>query len=115
MARSVGQEIRDSMRPLLDGVDLEAHEGLTFLLLPTSEARWPHLAMLSVGQIVAVGGRELPLALWLNSPATATLARTGQATLALVYAEAGYALRCTPRRGADLHLERSGRLAFFAL
>ena len=115
MARSVGQAIPNSIRPLFDGADLEAHEGLTLLLLTTTDAGWPHLAMLSVGEIVAVGARELRLALWLNSTATTNLARTGQATLALVHAEAGYSLRCTARRGADLHLERSGRLAFFAL
>src|SRR5215207_8686012 len=82
MARSVGQEIPDSIRPLFDGTDLEAREGLTILLLTTTEAGWPHLAMLSVGEIVAAGARELRLALWVNSTATTNLARTGQATLA---------------------------------
>ena len=78
-----------------------------------TEDGWPHLAMLSVGEVLATGPRELRLALWRSSTATANLTRAGQATLALVHDGTGYYLRCSARRGPDLELEQSGPLAYF--
>ena len=114
MARSIGNEIPVAIRPLFDGVDLEAREGLTFLLLTTTEDGWPHLAMLSVGELLAVGERDLRAALWHGSTAAGNLGRNGKATLALVHDQAGYYLRCTARPGPDLEIEH-GRLAYFEL
>jgi hypothetical protein len=70
--------------------------------------------MLSVGEVLGVGPRDLRLALWRNSTAATNLTRTGQATLALVHDNAGYSLRLRARRGADLETPLSGRLAYFA-
>lgn len=53
------------------------------LLTVTAEG-WPHVALLSVGEVLAVSGRELRLALWPSSTTTANLERTGRATLAAV-------------------------------
>lgn len=114
MARSVGDEIPEAIRPLFTGVDLEAREGLTFLLLTATADGWPHLAMLSVGELIAVGPRELRMALWRGSTAASNLARTGQATLALVHQGAAYSLRCSGRQGSDLPIEH-GRLSYFEL
>jgi hypothetical protein len=114
MARSIGNEIPQHIRRLFDGDDLEAREGLTFLLLTTNEDGWPHLAMLSVGEVLRVGARELRAALWPGSTAATNLARTGQGTLALVHQEVGYYLRCSAQQGPDLRIE-NGRLAYFEL
>jgi hypothetical protein len=114
MARSVGNTIPAQIRPLLDGNALETREGVTFLLLTSSDDGWPHLAMLSVGELLAVGDRELRAALWPGSTAATNLARTGQATLALVHDEAGYYLRCSAEAGPDLPIQ-GGRLAYFEL
>jgi hypothetical protein len=114
MARSVGNELPEAIRPLFTGADLEAREGLTFLLLTTTADGWPHLAMISVGEVIAVGERDLRLALWRGSTAAGNLARDGRATLALVHGGAGYSLRCSGRQGPDLPIEH-GRLSYFAL
>ena len=115
MARSVGNELPPEIRPLFEAEDIATLEGLTFLVLTTTEDGWPHLAMISVGEIVATGPRDLRMALWRNSTASQNVTRTGRFTLALVHAEAGYSLRCSARRGPDLELEGVGRLACFAV
>jgi hypothetical protein len=114
MARSAGNAIPAPIRPLLEGTDIEALEGLTFLLLTTNDDGWPHLAMLSVGELVAAGERDLRAALWPGSSAARNLARTGQCTLAVIHQEVGYYLRCSAREGPDLKIE-GGRLAYFEL
>jgi hypothetical protein len=114
MARSTGNEIPEAIRPLFAGADLEAHEGLTFLLLTTTADGWPHLAMISVGEVISVGARDLRMALWRGSTAAGNLARDGRATLALVHDGAGYSLRCSGRQGLDLPIEH-GRLSYFEL
>ena len=113
MARSTGNQIEPAIRPLFAGDDLAAREGLTFLLLSTTEDGWPHLAMLSVGEVLAVDDRRLKLALWRNSTAAGNLTRTERATLALVHGGAGYYLRLSTRRGPDVQAPLSGRLAYF--
>jgi hypothetical protein len=51
MARSVGNEIPPEIRPLFESEDIASLEGLTFLVLTTTEDGWPHLAMISVGRL----------------------------------------------------------------
>jgi len=115
MARSVGNTIPEALTPLLDGNDIAGNEGLTFLLLTSTAEGWPHLAMLSVGEVLLAGERQLAVALWRGSTAAGNLARGGQATLALVHQGAGYSLRCRAREQSDLELGEHGRLAFFEL
>jgi hypothetical protein len=115
MSRSLGSELPGGIQQLLDGTDLASREGLTFLLLTTDENGWPHVAMLSVGEVVAVGPRTLRAGLWLHSTATKNLSRSGQATLALVADGNGYYVRARARRGDDLDLGPDGRLAYFVL
>jgi hypothetical protein len=115
MARAIGNAIPAPIRPLFSGDDLESREGLTFLVLTTTQEGWPHVAMIGVGEIVAVGPRDLRLALWPGSTATANLTQSGRPTLALVHDGVGYALRCSAERGPDLPARRSGPLAFFRL
>jgi hypothetical protein len=115
MARSIGYNVPQVLAPLFTGEDLPAHEGLTFLLLSNTAEGWPHLAMLSVGEVLLAGERNLLVALWRGSTAAGNLGRTGLATLALVHQGAGYSLRCQARQQPDLDLSEHGRLAFFAL
>jgi hypothetical protein len=114
MAHSIGNRIPDVIRPLFAGDDLEAHGGLTYLFLTCADGGWPHLAMLSVGEVLAVDARELRVALWRGSTASVNLAQTGKATLALIHEGVSYGLRCSARQGPDLPIE-NGRLAYFEL
>ena len=116
VSRSIGNDLPPILRPLLDGRDQAIREGVTFLLLTTTHHGWPHVAMLSVGELLYTGPRTLRAALWPSSTATRNLTRTRRATVALVHEGSGYYLRCCARRGEDLEgLSSEGRLAFFEM
>jgi len=121
MARSIGNELPAAIvsllaaDPLPDQADADGLD-LTILVLTTTPDGWPHLAMVSLGEIIAVGPRALRLALWPNSTAARNLWREQRMTLALVHDEAAYSVRCAARRGADLVLPANGgQLACFGL
>jgi hypothetical protein len=105
----------DSVRRLLDGSDLAKREGLTFLLLTNDEDSWPQVAMLSVGEVVAVAPDVLHAGLWLHSGTSKNLTRSGRATLVIVANGNGYYIRVNAARGTDLDLGPEGRLAYFVL
>jgi len=113
MARSIGSRIPLSVLALLSGEALEQRIGLTFLLLSATADGWPHLAMLSVGEVVAPDDGHLRLALWPASTAAGNLARDGRATLSLVHEGAGYSVRLGMSRGPDLVTPLGGTLARF--
>jgi hypothetical protein len=111
----VGNELPDAVRHLLDGSDLAKREGLTFLLLTNDAQDWPQVAMLSVGEVLALDARSLRAALWLRSSSAENLTRTGKATLIVIASGAAYYIRLSARRGDDLNVGAEGRLAYFVL
>ncbi len=115
MTRSVGKQLPEAVSSQLDGSDLANREGLTFLLLTNDEDSWPQVAMLSVGEVVAIDASTLHVGLWLHSSTAQNLTRTGKATLVLVANGAGYYVRVAANRGDDLNLGEEGRLAYFVL
>lgn len=117
VTRSVGDRLPETLQTLLDGTDLANREGLTFLLLTNDEESWPQVAMLSVGEVVAVDARTLRAGLWLHSGTSNNLTRSGRATLVVIVVAngAGYYVRVVARRGEDLDLGAEGRLAYFVL
>jgi hypothetical protein len=115
VTRSLGTQLPQTVRALLDGSQLAEREGLTFLLLTNDEDHWPQVAMLSVGEVVAVASDVLHAGLWLHSGTSKNLTRTGQATLVLIADGNGYYVRVRATRGPDLDLGAEGRLAYFVL
>ena len=115
MPTSLGSRLPDKLQSLFAGDDLASGVGETFLLLTTGEDGWPHMAMLSVGELLLGDPSMLRAALWLHSTATRNLTREGRGVLALVQDGAGYYLRCEASRGPDLDLGEDGRLAYFEL
>jgi hypothetical protein len=115
VSRTVGNALPAALGKLLGGTDLARAAGLTVLLLTVDEAGWPRVAMLSAGEVLATGDRDLRLALWPESGSTANLERRGLATLALVHGGAGWYVRCAAGREADLVLSGGRRLASFGL
>ena len=101
--------------PLFQGDELEKWAGVTFLLLTVTDDGWPHVAMLSVGEVLSTSPRGLRVALWPTSTTTANLTRAGQATLAFVHANTAYSLRCSARRAPDIRPAPEGPLAVFEL
>jgi len=115
VTRSLGPELPETLCQMLDGADLANREGLTFLLLTTDEADWPQVAMLSVGEIVAMDPGTLRAGLWLSSGTSKNLTRSGRATLVVIANGNGYYVRVRSQRGPDLDLGADGRLAYFVL
>lgn len=98
---------------LLDGTRLSERVGHTFILTTTTQDGWPHIALLSVGEVLAVDDREIRIALWLNTAATRNITENGKALLAIIGEHRCLYLRLSCRRGPDIP-SGSGRLAFFA-
>jgi hypothetical protein len=89
-------------------------DGFTILVL-SSAGEWPHLAMISRGELICADDRRLLLALWPASTACANLSHTGRATLCAVVEGVAYSLRVGCRRLADIGTPTAGRLACFEL
>ena len=115
MSRTAGDTLPAPLQRLLDGTDLEGRAGQTVQLLTVDAAGWPRVALLSAGEVLAAGPREIALALWPDATSAANVGRSGRATLALVHAGAGWYVRCGARREADLRLDDGRSLAAFAL
>jgi hypothetical protein len=115
MPTSLGRSLPPALQDLFAGRDLASGIGQTFLLLTVDAEGWPHMAMLSVGELLIADPQTLRAALWLHSTASRNLTREGRGLLALVHDGAGYYLRCQARRGPDLDLGEDGRLACFDL
>ena len=93
MSRNLEPAVPGPVRRCLQD-EPERQVGLTILVLSDLEAGWPHLAMVSVGELVVAPDGRLALALWPTSTCAANLARTGRATLALVADGLAFSLRC---------------------
>ena len=93
MSRELKPAVPEAVRRCLED-EPEHQVGLTILVLSELEAGWPHLAMVSVGELVVAADARLALALWPTSTCAANLARTGRATLAVVADGLAFSLRC---------------------
>jgi hypothetical protein len=117
MPRSLGNELPEVVRTPLSGSNLGSAETSleAFQLLTTDEQGWPHMALLSVGELVATGPRVIRAGLWLHGSTSKNLSRDGRAVLVVIANDNAYYIRLTAQRGADLDLGAEGRLAYFTL
>jgi hypothetical protein len=93
MSRELEPVVPEPVRRCLQD-DPERQVGLTILVLTQLESGWPHLAMVSVGELVLAPDERLALALWPTSTCATNLARAGRATLAVVADGLAFSLRC---------------------
>jgi hypothetical protein len=114
MSRSIGKALPVNLMDLLAGHDLARREGLTLLLVTTALDGWPHVAMLSAGEVLATGPGEVRLALWPGGGTTGNLAHSGRSLLMIVAGAASYYVRLAARRGGDLSLGHGPRSFFIA-
>lgn len=114
MPRSLGSNLPHPLVELLDGTGLPSREGATFLLVTVGETGWPHVALLSVGEVLAVSPQELRLALWSSSRTTTNLTRTGQGSMALVHGGAAYRLQLAARRAGEIDVAGQSLACFTA-
>jgi hypothetical protein len=97
---------------LIDDDELTA-DGVAFQLVTVRPDGWPHLSMISVGELVTRGERGLRLALWPGSNATANASATGKATLTTVVDGVPYSLRLTLTGPTAIPSATYGTLATF--
>lgn len=113
VSRSLGDRLPTPVFALLDGSELGNRAGVTFLLITYDAREWPHVAMLSVGELLAVDPTVLRAALWLNSSTSGNLSRTGRGLLSFILDGRAYYVRVTAEREPDLDLGADGQLAQF--
>lgn len=92
MTKVLTDQLPDGLTKLLNGEALEAKEGETLILMTVKADGWPHVALLSVGEVFAPSPREIRLALWPGTTTTGNLRRWGCATLALVWQATAYCI-----------------------
>jgi hypothetical protein len=105
--------VPDPLRRLLD--DEPAGEDDFTILVISVRDDWPHLAMVSRGELVCVRDDVLALALWPTSTSCANLTGSPRATLCAVVDAVSYSLRVRCPRLADIRTEAGGTLACFRL
>jgi hypothetical protein len=110
MSRRLEPVLPPALRRML-AADVSLDDGFTILVL-TDGRGWPHLAMISRGELICVGD-ALRLALWPTSNACANLTTRGRATLYAVTDGIGYSVRVATSRMPDLTTPRAGTLACF--
>lgn len=113
MSRQLDPQVPPALRELLDSDDLAESEGFTMLLMTVTAEGWPHMAMVSVGEVVATGDDSLRLALWPGSTATRNLTPSGRATLAAVVDATSYSIRLAITRAGEVETPLAGQLARF--
>ncbi len=114
MSRSLGRFLPPSLVALLAGDDLHDKADRVFLLLTLDADGYPRPAMISVGEVLARGPRELRLALYSSSSTTANLRRAGKLTLALADSGVGYYVKASARELAVMDPDLAGLAAFDA-
>lgn len=114
MSEAVGQTIPEPLHELLDWDQLGEYEGFTLLLLTVRADRWPHLTILSLGEVVALDDRHARLALGQRSTAVRCMTRRGRATLAGVVGNESRSLRLLVYRPGDVPISDAITLARLA-
>lgn len=114
MSRGIGSELPQDALVMLDGADVEDRIGATFQLLTVDEDGWPRVALLSVGEVLAISATLVRFALWPGSSTTANLTRSDRATLAFGVGDVAYYIRLRATRGPDLDVRGIGHAYFEA-
>ena len=90
MSRDLGNELSQALLSLLDGRDLPSRLGKAILMATVDAQGRAHPALLSYGEVVALGARKLRLATYRSSGTSDNLRRSGRLTLCLVEAGIAY-------------------------
>jgi hypothetical protein len=93
MAREAGNTLPDLLCELLSGRDLAGRTGEAILISTTDAGGWPHPALLSYGEMVAMDRHRLRLALDRTSRTTGNLRRNGKLTVCLIGPNMAYYIK----------------------
>jgi hypothetical protein len=78
-------ELSPELLYLLNGKNIEEKQKEAMLLMTVTEDGWPHNAMISVGEVVALNEKKLKLALWPGTKTNENIIRSEKAFLIVVY------------------------------
>ncbi|MBD8838135.1 pyridoxamine 5'-phosphate oxidase family protein [Paenibacillus sp. CFBP 13594] len=78
------EELDAELMEWLSGTNLEHKQHEAMQLLTVSEDQWPHQAMISMGEVIAINPQQLRLALWPGTQTSMNMSNTGKATLITV-------------------------------
>ena len=118
MAKLVGTELPDDLYERLRGDRPEGYAGKVILLSTVDAGGWPHPAMLSYFEVVALDRRHVRLATYGGSGTADNMRRNGKATLSFIDERLAYhvkggvrefrrEMRSSPHNsGFDLRVER---------
>ena len=106
--RSEAKQLPEALMRYLDGGDL-LHKTQALRLSTVDAAGWPHAALLSAGDVLAVSPQRLRFVLFAQSTTAANLARDGRVTLSMALDRGMCELRLHTRRLAP----DEGPLALF--
>ena len=95
MSIEVGSSLPKPLLDRLRGDDLATRLGIVVLILTNDERGWPHPAMLSYGEMVALDARRLRLAVQCTSRTAANLRRSRRITFCFVEANMIYYVKAT--------------------
>lgn len=85
----IKNQLSKNVYEFLNGKELEAKQHDAMLLQTVSEDGWPHTAMISVGEVVAISSSRLRFALWKDTTTVKNILRTKKASLILVHEGVG--------------------------
>ncbi len=114
MIHTQNNQLASDIYNFLNGEQLPNKQHEAMLLLTVSEEGWPHTAMLSVGEVLAISPTELRIALWPDTQTSGNLLRTGQATLVIVHRGKAVYIRLTCDSLGELAHAHHPRTRFLA-
>jgi hypothetical protein len=95
MSRVVGSSLPAGLLERLRGDDLAARVGIAVVVVTGDDAGWPHPAMVSYGDMVAMDARRIRVAIHRTSGTAANLRRNGRLTFCFVEAGMAYYVKAT--------------------
>lgn len=99
--------IPEKLMALLSGEQLEAKQHEAFILQTVNEDGWPHSAMISVGEVIAIDDFTFRIALWPGTMTTMNLIRSEKAQLVIVHEGLVYYVKLKTKhlspQNADVH------------
>lgn len=93
MARRVGAELPDDLYHRLSGRDLEASAGKAILICTLDSEGWPHPAMLSYFEVIALDRRNIRLATYGDSGTTKNMRQNGKLTISVIDKRLAYYIK----------------------
>jgi hypothetical protein len=108
MAKIVGKELPEDLFRKLSGQDLESQTGKAILICTIDEAGWPHPAMLSYLEVIALNRSNLRMATYVSSSTTRNMRRSGHATLSFIDSGMAYYVKGKARLISETVRSRTG-------